>query len=105
VDYFLASAAVAGGVALLGPVFRPQAAQTTTTLSGGLYPPNATGLTPSAFLRLPPDAVKPSGWLSTQLQNQLTRPGRPPPDGPATGQGTRACRWGSLAAVAASAGL
>ena len=68
---FLASAAVAGGAALLGPAFRPQAAQAITTGSGGLYPPNGSGLTPSAFLRLPPDAVKPSGWLSTQLQNQL----------------------------------
>jgi Beta-L-arabinofuranosidase, GH127 catalytic domain/Ricin-type beta-trefoil lectin domain-like/Beta-L-arabinofuranosidase, GH127 middle domain len=38
---------------------------------GGLYAPNGPGLTPSAFLRLPPDAVRPAGWLSTQLQNQL----------------------------------
>ncbi|HEY0718176.1 MAG TPA: RICIN domain-containing protein, partial [Streptosporangiaceae bacterium] len=49
----------------------PQQAQATTTGSGGLYTPNGAGLTPSAFLRLPPDAVRAQGWLSTQLQNQL----------------------------------
>jgi hypothetical protein len=65
------SSALAAGAALAGPAFFPQRAQATTTGSGGLYTPNGSGLSPSAFLRLPPDAVQPAGWLSTQLQNQL----------------------------------
>jgi hypothetical protein len=68
---FITSALAVGGAVVLGRSFLPQAAQATTTGSGGLYTPNGSGLAPSAFLRLPPNAVRPSGWLSTQLQNQL----------------------------------
>ncbi|HTU76051.1 MAG TPA: beta-L-arabinofuranosidase domain-containing protein, partial [Trebonia sp.] len=67
---FLSSAVVAGA-ALAGPAFLPRQAEATVTGPGGLYTPNGSGLSPSAFLRLPPDAVRPAGWLSTQLDNQL----------------------------------
>jgi hypothetical protein len=66
------SALATGGTLLLARSFLPQSAQATTTGSGGLYTPNGSGLAPNAFLRLPPNAVQPSGWLSTQLQNQLS---------------------------------
>jgi hypothetical protein len=33
---------------------------------------NRAPLQPAAFLRPPPGAVKPSGWLATQLGYQLT---------------------------------
>jgi Beta-L-arabinofuranosidase, GH127/Ricin-type beta-trefoil lectin domain-like len=70
---FVRSALLGGGAALLGPSFLPQRAlaTTTTTGAGGRYTPNGSGLAASAFLRLPPGAVAPGGWLSTQLGNQL----------------------------------
>ncbi|NUR30066.1 MAG: hypothetical protein HOV83_30155, partial [Catenulispora sp.] len=42
-----------------------------TPAPGGLYTPNAAPLHPTAFLRLPPGAVRPAGWLSGQVQLQL----------------------------------
>jgi len=69
---FIRSALAAGGTLVLGRSFLPQPARAITTGGGGLYTPNGSGLAPNAFLRLPPDAVQPSGWLSTQLQNQLS---------------------------------
>ena len=65
------SSALAASAGLVAPAFLPRRAEATTTGSGGLYTPNGPGLSPSAFLRLPPDAVKPAGWLSSQLENQL----------------------------------
>lgn len=38
---------------------------------GGLYAPNASPLSPTALLRLPPGAVTASGWLAGQLQLEL----------------------------------
>ena len=38
---------------------------------GGLYTPNAAPLAPTALLRLPPGAVRASGWLAGELQLQL----------------------------------
>lgn len=38
---------------------------------GGLYTPNASPLSPTALLRLPPGAVIASGWLAGQLQLEL----------------------------------
>ncbi|MFQ3561262.1 glycoside hydrolase family 127 protein [Streptomyces gramineus] len=38
---------------------------------GGLYSPNATPLSPTAFLRLPPGAVTARGWLDARLRQQL----------------------------------
>ncbi|GAA1097705.1 RICIN domain-containing protein [Kitasatospora arboriphila] len=38
---------------------------------GGLYAPNAAPLHPTALLRLPPDAIRPAGWLAGQLSLQL----------------------------------
>jgi hypothetical protein len=35
------------------------------------YPPNQAPLAPAAFLRLPPGAVRPRGWLATQLDRQV----------------------------------
>ncbi|MET0136476.1 MAG: RICIN domain-containing protein [Kibdelosporangium sp.] len=36
------------------------------------YPGHRAPLRPAAFLRLPPGAVRPQGWLATQLDRQLT---------------------------------
>ncbi|MEV0844427.1 RICIN domain-containing protein [Streptomyces sp. NPDC049954] len=38
---------------------------------GGHYTPNAAPLAPTAFLRLPPQAVTAKGWLATQLGKEL----------------------------------
>jgi hypothetical protein len=38
---------------------------------GPLYMPHRAPLRQSAFLRLPPGAVRPAGWLATQLDKQL----------------------------------
>jgi len=47
-----------------------RAGVTAATSSAG-YPVNRSPLQPDAFLRLPPGAVKPAGWLATQLDHQL----------------------------------
>ncbi|MFB0614740.1 RICIN domain-containing protein [Streptomyces sp. AGS-58] len=58
--------AAVAGAAVLGPVTaRPAAAATTPW-----YPANRAPLQPSAFLRLPPGAVRARGWLATQLARQ-----------------------------------
>ncbi|HWO63010.1 MAG TPA: RICIN domain-containing protein [Umezawaea sp.] len=36
------------------------------------YPVNRAPLRPSSYLRLPPGAVRPAGWLATQLDRQVT---------------------------------
>jgi Beta-L-arabinofuranosidase, GH127/Ricin-type beta-trefoil lectin domain-like len=59
----------AGGLALSGGgLLVPPAAAAAT---GAQYPVNAAPLTPNAYLRLPPGAVTPSGWLATQLDHQV----------------------------------
>ena len=42
-----------------------------TAQAGPLYTPHRAPLRPAAFLRLPPGAVRPRGWLATQLDKQL----------------------------------
>lgn len=44
---------------------------TASAQAGPLYPPHRAPLRPAAFLRLPPGAVRPAGWLATQLGKQL----------------------------------
>ena len=63
---------LAGGLAAIGGL------AATTALPGPAeaatsspYPVNRSPLQPSAFLRLPPGAVTPAGWLATQLDHQL----------------------------------
>jgi hypothetical protein len=63
---------------LAGTVAVPAAAAITNALTGTVadaavagYVVNRAPLQPFAFLRLPPGAVKPSGWLATQLGYQL----------------------------------
>ncbi|MDT8914715.1 glycoside hydrolase family 127 protein [Amycolatopsis sp. PS_44_ISF1] len=58
-----ASPAKAGAAVLRGPAVAPA--------RGGLYAPNAAPLQPTAFLKLPPGAVTPRGWLAGQLRRQL----------------------------------
>ncbi|WP_436764462.1 RICIN domain-containing protein [Streptosporangium sp. V21-05] len=55
----------AGG--LLTTVSTTQAAQAAPVP----YLPNRAPLQPAAFLRLPPGATRPRGWLATQLQRQV----------------------------------
>ncbi|WP_407914420.1 RICIN domain-containing protein [Kitasatospora sp. NE20-6] len=59
------------GALVLGPQLVPAAAAGLPPAAGGLYSPNAAPLHPTALLRLPPDAVRPSGWLAGQLALQL----------------------------------
>lgn len=63
--------------ALLTPVVaeHPAAASVprrpTTGRAAAHYTPNRAPLRPAAFLRLPPGAVRPHGWLATQLDRQV----------------------------------
>jgi hypothetical protein len=55
---FLLGSALATGAALLSPTHAPAA-------------PHRGPLRPAAFRRLPPGAVRPQGWLATQLDRQV----------------------------------
>ncbi|WP_405014702.1 RICIN domain-containing protein [Kitasatospora sp. NBC_01539] len=59
------------GALVLGPQLTPAVAAGLPPAAGGLYSPNAAPLHPTALLRLPPDAVRPAGWLAGQLALQL----------------------------------
>jgi hypothetical protein len=63
-----------GGVLLSGgaTMTTAGAATATATADAAQYPVNRAPLQPAAFLRLPPGAVTPTGWLATQLDHQLT---------------------------------
>ncbi len=71
---FLKGALLAAGAAAL-----PTTAQATPAkhkpkpraATDAQYPVNRAPLQPAAFLRLPPGAVTPAGWLATQLDYQL----------------------------------
>jgi hypothetical protein len=65
-NFLLGGLAVAGGVAV--GVVSPSVARAATTAG---YPTNRSPLQPDKFLRLPPGAVRPAGWLATQLDHQL----------------------------------
>jgi hypothetical protein len=67
----LAATALYAG-AVTGPVLQASAATARVApAAGGLYTPNASPLSPTAFLRLPPGAVTASGWLAGELRLQL----------------------------------
>jgi hypothetical protein len=69
---FLKSTAVLLGAGALGGTAAPAAATAALPhASGAQYPVNSAPLQPAAFLRLPPGAVRPQGWLATQLDYQL----------------------------------
>ncbi|MFC6593925.1 RICIN domain-containing protein [Kitasatospora paranensis] len=59
------------GALTLGLRLSPSYAAGLPPAAGGLYSPNAAPLHPTALLRLPPDAVRPAGWLAGQLALQL----------------------------------
>jgi hypothetical protein len=59
-----------GGAVVAAAV--PGTAAAARVSSRARYPVNRAPLRPAAFLRLPPGAVRPSGWLATQLDHQLT---------------------------------
>jgi hypothetical protein len=63
--------AIGVGIAGALPVLSAEAASAATAQAAPVYPVNRLPLRPDAFLRLPPGAVRPSGWLATQLDHQL----------------------------------
>jgi hypothetical protein len=68
----LRSGALTAAALSAGPVLRASAASARVAPArGGLYAPNAAPLAPTAFLRLPPGAVTPAGWLAGELQIEL----------------------------------
>ncbi|HEX4791922.1 MAG TPA: beta-L-arabinofuranosidase domain-containing protein, partial [Actinospica sp.] len=68
----LRSGALTAAALSAGPVLRASAASARVAPArGGLYAPNAAPLAPTAFLRLPPGAVTPAGWLAGELQLEL----------------------------------
>jgi len=60
---FLLGSALAAGAALLP--------HSTAHAAPARYRQNRAPLRPAAFLRLPPGAVRPQGWLATQLDRQM----------------------------------
>jgi hypothetical protein len=76
-DFIRNGAAISGGVLLASPAGRalaaarsPGAGERPPLSASGHYAPNRAPLTPTPFLRLPPGAVTPSGWLADQLSLQ-----------------------------------
>ncbi|ACU73227.1 protein of unknown function DUF1680 [Catenulispora acidiphila DSM 44928] len=70
----LRTGALAAAALTTGPYLASSASAATARLApagGGLYSPNAAPLAPTALLRLPPGAVRASGWLAGQLQLQV----------------------------------
>src|SRR5215472_11227690 len=57
-----------GGALVAATVTRPAFAAGSGSPQ---YPLNRAPLQPAAFLRLPPGAVQPAGWLATQLDHQV----------------------------------
>ncbi|MEY9856385.1 hypothetical protein ABH935_001989 [Catenulispora sp. GAS73] len=70
----LRTSALTAAALTTGPSLTSSASAATARLApagGGLYTPNAAPLAPTALLRLPPGAVRASGWLAGQLQLQV----------------------------------
>ena len=70
----LRTGALTAAAMTTSPALTSQASAASARIApagGGLYTPNAAPLAPTALLRLPPGAVRPSGWLAGQLQLQL----------------------------------
>jgi hypothetical protein len=71
---FLKGALLAAGAAALPTTAAAAPAKhksKPTDASAAQYPVNLAPLQPAAFLRLPPGAVTPAGWLATQLDYQV----------------------------------
>src|SRR4051794_33334623 len=62
---------ITGSLATAGGVLMTTTGTAAAATRAAQYPLNRAPLQPAAFLRLPPGATRPAGWLATQLKYQL----------------------------------
>lgn len=60
-----------GAAVVVGAALPTVVAPGTARAAAAAYSQNRAPLAPAAFLRLPPTAVRPAGWLATQLAYQI----------------------------------